>query len=77
LLALRSKQRIVIQNGGIAQILATSAEEKRNLKKQEELEAVMLNVRDDLRNGKQINSVLGRNGHNQITSPMNNAEFLW
>ena len=56
LLALRGKLRIVIQNSGIAQILPTSAKEKENLKKQEAIEAIMLQVRDDLRQGKQIES---------------------
>ncbi len=54
LLALRGKQRIVIQNGGIAKILPTSREEKENLKKLEEIESIMLKVRDDLRFGKRI-----------------------
>lgn len=54
LLALRGKQRIVIRNGGIADILTTSPEERKNLVRIERLDEIMMGVRDRLRRGLRI-----------------------
>lgn len=54
LLALRGDRRIVIRNGGIAEVLETSAAERRNLERIEALDALVMDVRDRLRRGLRI-----------------------
>lgn len=54
LLALRGKQRLVIKNGGIAEVLATSPRERENLERIEAIDALIMNIRDRLRRGLRI-----------------------
>lgn len=54
LLALRGDRRLVIRNGGIAEIIATSERERRNLARLERMDRTMMNVRDRLRRGLRI-----------------------
>lgn len=58
LLALRGAQRIVIRNGGIADVLPTSAQERRNLSRLETLDAMLLEIRERLRRGLRIEEEL-------------------
>ena len=50
-LALIANKRIIIKNGGIAKIIETSEEEKKILKKLEEMDNVIQKMRGDLRSG--------------------------
>jgi len=54
LLALRGNRRLVIRNGGIVEILATSANERRNLQRIEAVDAALTDIRDRLRRGLRI-----------------------
>ena len=54
LLALRAHKRLVIRHGGIHAIYTTSPQEQENLTRLEQLEQVMLQVRDALRQGERI-----------------------
>ncbi|MFA9399191.1 MAG: ATP-binding cassette domain-containing protein [Clostridiaceae bacterium] len=53
-LALMADKRIVIKNGGISKVLETSLGEKKMLVKLEEMDKVMQNMRNSLRNGEEI-----------------------
>ncbi len=53
-LALIADKRIVIKNGGIDKIIETSQEEKELLKKLEEMDMFIHNMRTSLREGKQL-----------------------
>ena len=57
LLALRANKRLVIRNGGVHAIYTTSSQERDNLCRLEELEQIMLQVRDALRQGERINEL--------------------
>lgn len=57
LLALHADRRIVIQNGGIADVLITTAEEKAALSHIDRLEKTLSAVRRDLRYGKRITGI--------------------
>ena len=61
LLALMADRRIVIQNGGIHKVLTTTPEEKELLKRLEELDAMMGNARQQLRQGLSLNLDLVQN----------------
>ena len=61
LLALMADRRIVIQNGGIHKVLTTTSEEKELLKRLEELDAMMGNARQQLRQGLSLNLDLVQN----------------
>ena len=50
-LALIADKRIIIKNGGISKIITTSAEEKKILKKLDEMDDVIQKMRSDLRKG--------------------------
>ena len=50
-LALIADKRIIIKNGGISRIITTSAEEKKILKKLDEMDDVIQKMRSDLRKG--------------------------
>ncbi|MGN0293701.1 MAG: ATP-binding cassette domain-containing protein [Lachnospiraceae bacterium] len=54
LLALNADRRIVIKNGGMHKVLTTTDREKKDLEHIEELDAVLQNVREQLRGGKEI-----------------------
>jgi len=54
LLALRGDRRIVIRNGGIAEIIVTSDLERRNLERIETLDATIMDIRERLRRGLRI-----------------------
>lgn len=54
LLALRGDRRIVIRNGGIAEVLATSERERHNLARIEALDVTLMDIRDRLRRGLRI-----------------------
>lgn len=54
LLALRGDRRLVIRNGGIADILETSAEERENLARIERVDATLMAIRERLRCGLRI-----------------------
>ncbi|TCT24261.1 ATP-binding cassette domain-containing protein [Thiobaca trueperi] len=54
LLALRGDRRIVIRNGGIVDVLTTSALERENLNRIEAVDATLMNIRDRLRRGLRI-----------------------
>jgi ABC-type lipoprotein export system ATPase subunit len=54
LLALRGDRRLVIRNGGIAEIIATSERERRNLAHLETMDSMMMDIRDRLRRGLRI-----------------------
>lgn len=54
LLALRGHLRIAIQDGGIAQVLATSDAERRNLASLEAMDAIVSKLRDQLRQGQRV-----------------------
>ena len=50
-LALIADKRIIIKNGGISKIITTSAEEKKILKKLDEMDDIIQKMRSDLRKG--------------------------
>ncbi|MDO5088622.1 MAG: ATP-binding cassette domain-containing protein [Leptotrichiaceae bacterium] len=50
-LALIAHKRIIIKNGGISKIIETSSEEKKILKKLEEMDNIIQKMRGDLRKG--------------------------
>lgn len=54
LLALRGDRRLVIRNGGIAEIIETSARERYNLARIEAVDRVVMDIRDRLRRGQRI-----------------------
>ncbi|HLS53249.1 MAG TPA: ATP-binding cassette domain-containing protein [Tissierellaceae bacterium] len=54
ILALMADKRIVIRNGGIAEIISTSKEEKDLLKELEEMDYFIQNMRNKLREGKKL-----------------------
>lgn len=54
LLALRGQRRLVIRNGGIAEVIATSEAERRNLARIERLDTLLMQVRERLRQGLRI-----------------------
>jgi ABC-type lipoprotein export system ATPase subunit len=54
LLALGATKRIVIKNGGIHKIIETSDEERESLSDIEKLDAIMLDVRQQLRRGEKV-----------------------
>lgn len=56
ILALMAEQRLVIKNGGIHKLLATSPQEKANLATLEEMDARMLALRNRLRTGEIIDN---------------------
>lgn len=56
LLALRGDRRLVIRNGGIAEVLDTSTAERRNLARIEAVDTAMTDIRDRLRSGKRIDA---------------------
>ena len=51
ILALMADRRIVIKNGGISKVIETNEEEKKLLKELEEIDHVIQNMRNDLREG--------------------------
>lgn len=53
-LALMANKRIVIKNGGILKVIETSDEEKKVLKKLEDMDSIIQNMRTHLRNGENI-----------------------
>ncbi|HEY9575113.1 MAG TPA: ATP-binding cassette domain-containing protein [Lachnospiraceae bacterium] len=53
-LALLADRRIVIKNGGISKILETTPKEKEKLLKLEEMDKILQNMRQALRNGQSI-----------------------
>ncbi|HLN24313.1 MAG TPA: ABC transporter ATP-binding protein, partial [Patescibacteria group bacterium] len=54
LLALRGGRRIVIRNGGIAEVMETSEVELRTLRGLEEIDAKLMDIRDRLRGGQRV-----------------------
>lgn len=60
LLALRGDRRIVIRNGGIVDVIAVSALERRNLERIEAMDAALMEIRDRLRRGLRIEDDLPR-----------------
>ena len=54
ILALMADKRIVIKNGGIEKVIETSEEEKQILGKLEEMDNIIHNMRNSLRNGEKI-----------------------
>ena len=54
LLALRGDRRLVIRNGGIAEIIETSQRERDNLARIEAFDQVVMDIRDRLRRGQRI-----------------------
>ena len=54
LLALRGDRRLVIRNGGIAEIIETSQRERDNLARIEAVDQVVMDIRDRLRRGQRI-----------------------
>jgi ABC-type lipoprotein export system ATPase subunit len=54
LLALMGERRVVIQNGGIRQIIETSELERENMKLLQKMDAKMMELRGKLRNGQRI-----------------------
>ncbi len=54
LLALRGDRRLVIRNGGVADILATSTGERANLARIEALDTQLMEIRERLRHGHRI-----------------------
>lgn len=57
ILALMGDKRLVIKNGGIAQVIVTSDEERGNLTVLEKLDRQLLMIRDVLRNGGRIDAL--------------------
>jgi ABC-type lipoprotein export system ATPase subunit/nitroreductase len=62
LLALRGTSRIVIRNGGIAEVLETSEQERRNRGHIEAMDAMVMSLRDRLRRGERIDDELAGAG---------------
>ncbi len=58
LLALRGARRLVIRNGGIAEVIETSHQERQNLQHIEAIDATLMNIRDRLRRGERIDEAL-------------------
>lgn len=54
LLALRGDRRLVIRNGGIAEVIETSARERHNLERIEVVDGMLMDIRDRLRRGLRI-----------------------
>ncbi|THF62753.1 ATP-binding cassette domain-containing protein [Pseudothauera rhizosphaerae] len=54
LLALRGDRRLVIRNGGIAEVITTGDGERDNLERLETLDGLLMDVRDRLRRGLRI-----------------------
>ena len=54
LLALRGDRRVVISNGGIADVLETTDEERMSLSRVEKIDAVLQDMRNRMRYGKRI-----------------------
>lgn len=54
LLALRGGRRLVIRNGGIAEVIETGPEERRALRRLERIDARLMDIRDRLRRGERI-----------------------
>ncbi len=65
LLALRGDRRIVIRNGGIAEVIETSEAERRNLKRIETLDTTMMAIRDRLRRGLRIEEAVLMPGYGE------------
>lgn len=57
LLALMADRRVVIQNGGIYDVLETSAEEKKILSELEDIDKIMQSVRGKLRSGDRLKRI--------------------
>jgi len=55
-LALIADKRIIIKNGGISKIITTSSEEKKILKKLDEMDDIIQKMRSDLRKGEILKS---------------------
>ena len=55
-LALIADKRIIIKNGGISKIITTSTEEKKILKKLDEMDDIIQKMRSDLRKGEILKS---------------------
>jgi ABC-type lipoprotein export system ATPase subunit len=53
-LALMGERRVIIQNGGILDVLERTEEERRNLSFLESLESYLLGLRDSIRQGRRI-----------------------
>ena len=58
LLALRGQRRVVIRNGGIAEVLTTTEAERANLASIEAIDGVVMQVRERLRQGQRIDAPL-------------------
>ena len=58
ILALMADKRIVIKNGGIDKIIETSKEEKKVLEELEKMDNIIQNMRNDLRKGLTISSIV-------------------
>lgn len=58
LLALRGSRRLVIRNGGIGEVIATSPAERRNLARIEALDALLGDIRDRLRSGRRLDEAI-------------------
>jgi len=54
MLALRGSRRIVVRNGGVVEIIETSALERKNLARIEAIDTTMMSIRDRLRRGLRI-----------------------
>ncbi len=54
LLALRGERRIVIRNGGIAEVIDTSETERQVLRRLETIDATLMAIRDRLRDGHRL-----------------------
>lgn len=54
MLALMADKRVIIKNGGISKLIYTSDAEKANLSKLNEIDKIMMEVRNKLRNGEAI-----------------------
>lgn len=57
ILALMGHKRLVIKNGSISQVITTSEQERRNLKKLEKLDRQLSAIRDTLRSGGRIDFI--------------------
>ena len=55
-LALIADKRIIIKNGGISKIITTNTEEKKILKKLDEMDDIIQKMRSDLRKGEILKS---------------------
>lgn len=58
LLALRGGRRLVIRNGGIGEVIATTPGERRNLTRIETLDALLGDLRDRLRGGQRLDEAI-------------------